>query len=120
MVVASQEVSPLALLRSLESLLQLLKVSLKALNDPLIPGARHAFTLQLLTQALAFAMVVRTSLALQLQLLREALEFSLQLQVLPPELFETLSFGEDLRRAIEGRMTSRYTTSPRSRSTPAR
>src|SRR5215207_3261505 len=107
MVVASQEVSPLALLRSLESLLQLLKVSLKALNDPLIPGARHAFTLQLLTQALASAMVVRTSLALQLQLL-------------PPELFETLSFGDDLRRAIEGRMTSRYTTSPRSRSTPAR
>jgi hypothetical protein len=36
------------------------------LDVPLIPGASQAFTLQLLTQALAFAMIVRTSLALQL------------------------------------------------------
>jgi hypothetical protein len=51
----------------------------------LIPGAGQAFTRQLLTQALTFAMTVRTSLALQFQLLREALEFSLELQgrVLP-------------------------------------
>jgi hypothetical protein len=62
------------------------------LDVPLIPGASQAFTLQLLTQALAFAMVVCTSLALQLQFLREALEFSLKLQVrvLPHELFDPL------------------------------
>src|SRR5215211_6646009 len=76
MVVASQKVCPYALLRSLESLLQLLesmlqllKVSLNALDVPLIPEASQAFTLQLL---------------------REALEFSLKLQVrvLPHELFD--------------------------------
>ena len=72
-----------------------MKVSLKALDVPLIPGASQAFTLQLLTQALTLAMVVRTSLALQLQLLRESLEFSLKLQVrvLPPELFDPLFRG---------------------------
>jgi hypothetical protein len=58
-----------------------LKISLKAFDVPLIPAASQAFTLQLLTQALAFAMVVRTSLALQPLLLREALEFSLKLQL---------------------------------------
>jgi hypothetical protein len=69
-----------------------MKVSLKALDVPLIPGASQAFMLQLLTQALTCAMVVRTSLALQPQLLREALEFSLKLQVrvLPHELFDPL------------------------------
>jgi hypothetical protein len=57
----------------------------KALDVPLIPGAGQAFTLQLRTQALAFAMLGRTSLTLQPLLLREALEFSLKLQgqVLP-------------------------------------
>jgi hypothetical protein len=54
----------------LEQLLQLPKVSLKVMDVPLIPGASQPFTLQLLTQALAFAMVVRTSLALQRRLLR--------------------------------------------------
>jgi hypothetical protein len=44
-----------------------------ALDVALIPGASQVFTLQLLTQALAFAMAVRTSLALQPQLLREGL-----------------------------------------------
>ena len=39
---------------------------MKALDVPLILGAGQAFALQLLTQALAFAMIVRTSLALQL------------------------------------------------------
>jgi hypothetical protein len=84
-VVAYQEVCPKALRWSLDRLLQLLEVSLKALDVPLIPGASQVFTLQLLTQALAFAMLVRTSLTLQLRLLREALEFSLKLQgqVLP-------------------------------------
>jgi hypothetical protein len=41
------------------------------------------FTFQLLTQALAFAMLVRTSLALQLQIPREELEFSFERRVLP-------------------------------------
>jgi hypothetical protein len=76
----------------LEQLLELLKVSFKALDVPLIPGASQAFPLQLLTQALVVAIIVRTSLALQLQCLREALEFSLKLQVrvLPHELFDPL------------------------------
>jgi hypothetical protein len=104
LVVVFRRVCPYALLRSLENLLplleqllQLTKVSIRALDDPLIPGASQAFTLQLLTQALTFATVVRTSLALQLQLLREsflreALEFSLKLQarVLPHELFDPI------------------------------
>jgi hypothetical protein len=51
-----------ALLRSLESLLQLPKVSVKALDVPLIPGASQAFTLQLRTQALAFALLAQTFL----------------------------------------------------------
>jgi hypothetical protein len=54
------------------------------------PNVSQAFTLQLLTQALTFAMVVCTSLALQLQLPFEALEFSpkLQVRVFPHELFD--------------------------------
>jgi hypothetical protein len=87
-VIASQQVRPQALLRSFESLLllrerllQIPEVSLEALDVPLIPGASQAFTLRFLTQALTFAMVVRTSLALQLELLCEALEFPLELQV---------------------------------------
>ncbi len=62
------------------------------MDVPLIPGASQAFTLQLLIQALKFAMIVRTSLALQLHLLREALEFSRELKVgvLPHELFDPL------------------------------
>ena len=56
------------------------------------PNGSQAFTLQLLTQALTLAMVVHTSLALQFRLLREALDFSLKLQVrvLPHELFASL------------------------------
>ena len=58
-----------------------MKVSLKAFDVPLIPGASQAFTLQLLTQALALVVVVRTSLTLQLQFFGEALKFPLELLV---------------------------------------
>jgi hypothetical protein len=51
----------------------------KPLDVPLIPEVRQAFTLQFLTQALTFERVVRTSLALQFQLLREVLELSFKL-----------------------------------------
>jgi hypothetical protein len=51
----------------------------EALDVPLIPGASQRFTLQLRTQALAFAMLARTSLTLQPLLLREPLEFLLKL-----------------------------------------
>jgi hypothetical protein len=61
-------------------MLQLPEGLAEALDVPLIPGASQMFTLQLLIEALAFAVLVRTSLTLQPLLLREALECSLQLQ----------------------------------------
>jgi hypothetical protein len=61
--------------------LQLLEFSLETLSASLILGAGQALALQVLTQALAFAVVVSTPLALQSQFLGEALEFPLELQV---------------------------------------
>ena len=56
----------------------------------LIFGAGQAYMLQLFGQALALLMVVQAPLSLQLQLLRNALEFSLEFQVrvLPREPFD--------------------------------
>jgi hypothetical protein len=54
------------------------------LDVPLIPGASQAFTLHLLIQALTFAMVVRTSLALQVRVLaHELFDPLLRLQSFP-------------------------------------
>ena len=90
MVSAFQKIRPSALLRGFECLLQYPHVSLKSSNVLLIPRASKAFMLQLLSQALSLAMVVHTSRALQLEVLRKALEFSLKLQVrmLPHKLFD--------------------------------